>query len=301
MRATRFVITCLFLLFPALSATAMEPMNEAEMDSVQAQSGIAIALDNIQIYNHSGWAYEDTSLAANKIEFKDMASYMILDTRNPLTFRVMINPNDVAMMELTGQPSIWMEMNTNDFFFADKDMGSLHLSLRPPDGNRMGFIEEFALYVAPLGTQADFTGDGIAFQLEARSGLEEFRWDYNQADADEFRLGGVHMAGSFTDTDSIDTDPATWAPQGHFRIGNLNAYETTNPLGPGTFQIVQDETDPDYAFIRMNLPMEGSVRIEEIGMFADPENDGTFVQDDFGPMIVDGMRVDHFQMDIRTN
>ena len=314
-RTTMLVTAFLICLLPALS-NALEPMDDFAMDNVRAQSGIAIGLDNIQVYSHRGWAYEATSGGANKkISFENTSSYMILNTRNPLTFRVMQNPDGVAMLELTGQPSVWMEMNTNDFSFAGEDMGSLHLSLRPPDGDLMGFMEEFLLYVAPLGTQDGFTSDGIAFQLETRSGIEEFRWDYNKVDADEFRLGGVYMAGAFGAGTEL-ADPSLWDPTGRFRIGNLNAYENDSPLGPATFQVVPDpDAPPGYAILRLNMPMEGSFRIGEVGMYTiddqgpqpppgwpdEPaDNPVEFVADDFGPMTIDGMTIHHLQVDFKT-
>lgn len=316
MRASVFMIACLICFWPAASVLALEPMDEAAMDSVQAQSGIAIGIDNVQVYNYSGWGYEATSGDGNKrIEFGNTASYLILNSRNPLTFRVMQNPDGVAMMELTGQPSVWLEMNTNDFSFVDQDMGSLHLSLRPPEVGRMGFMEEFLLYVAPLGTQDDFTGDGLAFQLEARSGIEEFRWDYSDTEED-FWFSSAYMAGTFADNTEL-LAPANWDPQGHFRIGNLNAYESRD-MGPATFQIVPDEDDTlneGYARIRLNMPMEGSARVHEIGMNTIDDqgpqpppgwpdqpapNPIEFAADDFGPMIIDGMEIHHLQVDFKT-
>jgi len=311
MRAIGFLIGFLVFSLLALSAMALEPMGEAEMDSVQAQSGIAIGLDNIQVYRHSGWAYEATSGDPNKkIEFFDSASYLILNTRNPITFRVMQNPQGVAMMELTGQPSIWMDQNINAFSFAGADMGSLHTSLRPPTEERMGFMEEFLLYVAPHGVFFVDEGDGIAFQLELRSDLEELLWDYNKDEDDAFWLRGVQMAGTF------DEDGSN--PEGRFMIGNLNAYENDSDIGPATFQVVPDTEAPEgYAMLRFNLPMEGSFRIDEIGMYTEADqgpqaapdwesglqaedNEIEYSPDDFGPMIIDNMEVHHLQIDFRT-
>ena len=300
MRAIGFLIGFLVCSLLALSAMALEPMGEAEMDSVQAQSGIAIGLDNIQVYRQSGWAYEATSGGDNadankKIEFFDSASYLILNTRNPITFRVIQNPDGHAMMELTGQSSIWMEQNINAFSFAGEDMGSLHMSLRPPTEDRMGFMEEFLLYVAPHGVFFVDEGDGIAFQLELRSDLEELLWDYNKDEDDAFWLRGVQLADTFDE----EGNPG----DGRFMIGNLDAYDNGSAIDPATFQVVPDTEAPEgegYAMLRLNLPMEGSARIDEIGIYTDPDDDGTFAQDDFGPMVIDNMKVHHLQIDFRT-
>ena len=322
MRAAYFIIIAsLFCLLPALSATALQPMDDFAMDNVQAQSGIAIGLDNIQVYSHRGWAYEATDGGVNKkISFEDTVSYMILNTRNPITFRVMQNPAGVAMLELTGQPSIWLHMDTNDFTFAGQDMGSLHLRLRPPDGPLMGFMEEFLLYAAPLGTQDGFDGDGIAFQLETRSGIDELRWAYNTENDDSFWFKGVYMAGEF-DPGDIGNDtlgPDQWDPTGRFVIGNVDAYANDSLLGPATIQVIPDPDDlsnQGYAMLRLNLPMQGSTRIHEVGMYVvddqgptpppnwpEEPNPGNaeFIADDFGPIIIDNMRFDHLQVDFKT-
>lgn len=297
MRAIGFLTAFLVCFWLAPLAKAMEPMGEAEMDNVRAQSGIALGIENVQIYSQDGWGYRDTSGDATRtIEFFDAASYMFVDTRNPLTLRVMQNPDGKAMLEITGQPSIWMQEHINAFSFIDRDLGSLHTNLRPPDEEEghMGFMEEFLFYVAPHGVFVVDGGDGIAYQLELRSRVEEFLWDYNQEDDDAFWLRGVRMADTFDAEDN---------PVGRFMIGNLDAYENDSDIGPATFQVVPDTEAPEgegYAMLRLNLPMEGSARIDEIGIYTDPDDDGTFAQDDFGPMVIDNMKVHHLQIDFRT-
>ena len=299
MRAIGFFIALLVCFWVVPFAQALEPMGDAEMDSVHAQSGIALGIDNVQIYNQGGWAYKATSTSGTgnqTIEFYDTSSYMFVDTRNPLTLRVMQNPDGIAMLEITGQPSIWMQEHVNAFSFMDRDLGSLHTNLRPPNEteNLMGFMEEFVFYVAPHGVYFVDQGDGIAFQLELRSRVEEFLWDYNKGGDDAFWLRGVQMADTF----DVDGNPV-----GRFMIGNLDAYVNESEIGPATFQVIPDPADTTnegYAMLRLNLPMEGSLRIDEIGMYTDPEKDGTFAQDDFGPMMIDNMEVHHLQVDFRT-
>jgi len=310
MRAIGFLTAFLVCFWLAPLAKAMEPMGEAEMDNVRAQSGIALGIENVQIYSQDGWGYRDTSGDATRtIEFFDAASYMFVDTRNPLTLRVMQNPDGKAMLEITGQPSIWMQEHINAFSFIDRDLGSLHTNLRPPDEEEghMGFMEEFLFYVAPHGVFVVDGGDGIAYQLELRSRVEEFLWDYNQEDDDAFWLRGVRMADTFDAEDN---------PVGRFMIGNLDAYENDSDIGPATFQVLPDGEE-GHAMLRFNLPMEGSLRIDEIGMYSlvdegpqdapdwesneQPEDDAAeYEEDNFGPMMIDNMEVHHLQVDFRT-
>jgi len=300
----------LFWLVVALPqpAAALEPMSEASMDGVQAQSGIAVGLSNVGIYNATEqFYYEDTTDTGSKIVFANSTAIVRLDPDHPVYPLIIRTFKNIDGMPLVGfewygeddNPAlrVYLEMNTENIAFSGEDLGSLHIASPYPDGNRLGLMEEFALYAAPfnaLDNLENFNPDlhegdgGIGFQLETRTGLEEFRWDYNKQEDDEFYLRGLQMAGEFAET----------GPEGHFRIGYLAPYANDSEIGPATFQVLSDE---ESGFVRLNLPMEGSVRVDEIGMYTIDDNDNYVAPegDGFGPMIIDDMQVHHFQLDFR--
>ncbi|RJP37495.1 MAG: hypothetical protein C4548_14270 [Desulfobacteraceae bacterium] len=304
MRVTGLMMVCLICFMPVLlSAASLEPMSDAAMDGIVGQYGIAVGLDNVQIYSHGGWAYEATDGdGSRKIEFNDTASYLILDTNHPLAVQVFQNPDGVSMLGIIAlspddDPAleVFLLINTEDLVFCDEAMGSLHLRGLPrgPD-NPVGFMEEFALLLAPRGAQGVFEGDGMAFQLEFKSGIDELSWDYNKSADDQLRFGGVYMVGQFDDVDY--TNPANWDPQGRFAVGNLNPNGDGSDITAATFHVAQDT---EGAFVRLNLPMQGSIRMEEIEMYTDADNLGIYSPADFGPIIIDGMTAHHFQVDFR--
>jgi len=306
-----FLISAFFIsvLIP-FSSAALEPMSAADMDAVQAQSGIAVSLDNIGIYNSiTSFSYEDTTGTDSKIVFANTESLLRLDTDHPLTIRTLQNVDGMPLVafELLSpdgdEPALiaYLEMNTETLEFVGADLGSLHLNFRPPSVDLMGFMEEFALYAAPFGAldalhsynfdPALFDGDGgIGFQFETRSGIDEILWNYNRDEDNEFYLRGIQMFGGFD---------GEGAPEGRFLVGNLAPYDNDSDIGPAAFQVL---SDVDGGFVRFTLPMEGSARIDEIGMYTLDSGTGDYVApagDGFGPMIIDDMQVHHFQLDFR--
>lgn len=309
-----YLKACLLLvaLMVPMSVAALEPMSESGMDSVHAQSGIALGLDNVGIYNaRSGFSYEDTTVEGNTVVFETLKSLTHLETEHPFLIRILESQDGIPLVAfellspVEGDPalmaSLYVDMEGVEF--AGNSVGNLYFTGDPPTAELMGFMEEFALYLAPFNTldaldnfdPAVYIGDGgIGLQLDLRTGIKDFLWDYSLDETvdDEFYLRGIQMAGNF--------DDVTGDPVGRFRIGNLDTYDKVSNLGPATFQVL---SDAEGGYVRFNLPMEGSARIDEIGMYTLDEGTGNYVAPDgdgFGPMIIDDMQVHHFQLDFRT-
>lgn len=193
-------------------------------------------------------------------------------------------------------------IDVDDFSFREWDdsegcygdsqsMGSLHLSGLA--------LQEFAIYVTPISALehvygTDLRGSGIAFHFETRAKLDEFRWEYNDLD-DELRFAGTYFVGGFDEygmdgTGDVYEDPATWRPAQRFKIGNLNPRDREAAgFDPAiaTFGVVTDPADANRGYIQMQLPMQGSIRMEEV----------TFGDKNFGPNIIDNLHVHHLQVD----
>lgn len=273
------VLALIYLLLP-WGASAMEPLNEEEMDSVQGQSGIAMATSNATLYSEKrDWAYQDTSEDEEKMEYSDIVSFFQMHSLEPFTLQVFENEQEMILLALEAlaeeQEAAWdmdLSFDATGYVFAGHDLGSMHLE-------SMG-LEEFALYTTPSEALEGVDRSGVALQLDARASLDEFRWAYQNGEDNEeaLLLGGVHLAHSFDNGD----------PQGLFSIGELDPYNENGDMDPAMFQVRQDEEE--RVFVRMDLPMEGSLRVEDVEMGQ---------EDNLGPIHLEGMDVHHFQMDFK--
>lgn len=267
----------IFCLLP-LEVMGLEPMDEAEMDRVQGQSGIAMTMSDLNIYNENDYlAYEDTSAAGNRIEFADTASFYAYQSLAPTYLQVYTNQQDLVLvgLEVLAEDGQAMDMGTffqaENYTFSNQHLGSMDIEDLS--------LQEFALYLTPAEALDNVQGSGMAMQMEARSSLQEFRWNYQSGDGNDQAL----VLGQATVAQSFDQEGQ---PQGRFQIGELDARdENSGEINPALFQVRQDEND--QAFVRMNLPMQGSLRVEDVQMG----------DHDLGPIRVEGMQIHHLQMD----
>jgi len=294
-----FFFFFLLSIFSPATASLPLPMNDAELDDVRGQSGIAVAISDLKVYLFDdGLSIEDTT-DLNRIELRDAKLFIHLETNIPFTLRIYQNQWNYSMIALEAirypgidLPALEMDIDAhvNDFSFFDADtstaisLGSLHVTGFSPS--------EFGLYAAPLATMQHQAVSGIGFQLEARLNIEEFRWIYNE-DGEQLGFTDLYLANSFLAGDDY-TDPDTWIPDGRFAIGRIDprdddlGFDSTRPA-PATFHVVEDPLDAyNRSFLRVQLPMEGSLRI------AETELGGK----NFGPVIIDGFHAHHFQVDM---
>ena len=309
MRIAGILAICLFCVAPSLPpvhSAPLVPLDDAALDDVRGQSGIAFAIDGLKIYSFdTGFAIEDTTDNNTIILFDVMSGIDRLTTNLGITLRVYQNQHDYAMIALEAlrfegldMPAIEMDMRVDvmDFSFYDaagttSKLGSLHVAGFSPS--------EFALYAAPVGTIWQQAGSGVGFQVETRLEIEEFRWVYND-DAEELRIGGMHLVGSFQDNPLDDyTDPTSWIPDGRFAIGRIDPrehdpdplFDPANPAPASFHGLKADPADDPFerGFLRIQLPeTRGSLRIEEMELG----------DKNFGPVIIDGFRAHHLQVDL---
>lgn len=274
----RTLFVCLwFCLSLPTGIAAMTPADDADLDGVRAQSGLAIAAADVEIYSEkSYWAYADTTPDGSRIAFEDAAAFYRVAFSEPVFLRVFQNRKDLPIVGVEALANyrekaldIDMAASIDTFTFKDADFGSLYLSGVGP--------ETAAFYATPLGAHDGYPGNsGIGFQAETRSVLDEFEWTYNQEE-ERFFLGGLQLAGSF-DADNI--------PQGRFSIGDIDARdEHDGALAPASFQVLEDAEG--RGFVRMNLPMEGSIRVDDVEMGGHS----------LGPIMIEDMSVHHLEVD----
>ena len=280
MPAARISLTFfLFCLLLPLSAAALEPADDADLDSIKARSGIAIAVSDVELYGQKTYrAMADTTTDESRIALEDTAFYYRFNALEPVYLRVFQNQHGFAMAGLEAlaenDGAAWaqeMVVESEALVLDDHDLGSLHLADLSP--------EAFAVYTAPLGDNSDYSGEsGVAFQYETRTKMEEFRWQYNESGNDGvFSLGNAYAAREFDDAGN---------PKGLFAVGSMDPRnENGGEFEPATFRAHQD--DQGRPFMRMNMPMEGSIRIEEVEMGGH----------EIGPVRLEDMEIHHLEVD----
>lgn len=283
MPVLRIFLAAFLLLALSLSgAFAMEPMSEKEMAGMSAGSGIALALSDVKIYRHDPYlAYQDTGDGDNRMELGDTSSFYTFQSFAPIYVRVYENQDElmIAALEALGEDGKdamdkAVSVIADHYTFLSQELGGFRV-----DNHH---TRELALYLAPAD---QFDGlnnaDGLAFQLETRAGLDTFRWAYQdgQDSSEAFVLGNVDAAESF------DSDGN---PLGRFCIGDLNPRdENSGGTNPASLQVLKNQDG--NPFVRMNLPMAGSLRAEQVQMAGH----------DLGPVRIDGLRVHHLKVDFR--
>ena len=277
-----FVSLCLlcFSLLAAASAAAMEPMNEAEMEEVQAQSGIAFAAGNVRIYRQKEhFGYEDTSGNGGSIELAGITytdgngGPMRFHSPQPITFSIFDSHGGRPVAGISAPE--WEQdvaMDVADLYFCGENLGSLHVHGLEPTA--------FAVYAAPLDS-----GTGIGFQFETRADLEDLRWAYND-NGDALSFQGMQLAWYFGDDGDDPADPSTWQPEGRFIAGDLDMDGETGEFRPAEFRVAGD--DEGRALVRLDVNhLAGSLRMADVEMG----------DHNLGPVIVGGMDVHKLRVD----
>ena len=108
------------------------------------------------------------------------------------------------------------------------------------------------------------------WDLSTQIDVDRVAYTYNDT-GDAFTLNGVHLAAT---ADGDPADPSTWTFDGQFTIGDLDNGD------PAAFDVSTD-ADTGLTVVSLQLPMQGTVRIEEIN----------FGGQSFGPAAIDGLQI----------
>jgi hypothetical protein len=131
---------------------------------------------------------------------------------------------------------------------------------------------------------------GVDFELGLRMKTDAVTYNYNSTGSLTF--SGIYFANSFSgapeDPSSWTVNPPNLTTTDQFRVGDLaNSKPATIDfiLDPTT-----DTTSPRFesGFIALNLPMNGSIRVENIN----------FGGNDFGSLAIDGLKVEKLYIEI---
>ena len=281
------IMTAVLLLLSSLAQAELKKLDDQEMSGINAQAGISIAVNNATFYQqYSSISYHATdtnnSVALKNLQVSNGTGGSArfnsggVDVngdgiKSPVSIDVFTNPGGHAMVGLM-VPDWEQDLfyNVKDFEFCGKNLGKLEI------GDIK--IPSYYFYTGP------HAGAGFDIQFTLRMNVDNFKYIYNDAD-DNFNLQEIYLANDFTENaDDDPTDPSTWEPQGNFDLGDMNV-DGSSTYDPMTIDVVNP--DNDVAQVKMNMPMQGSIRIENVH----------FGSEDFGPVAIDGLKV--HKMDVR--
>ncbi len=286
------------LCFPVSAPAALESLDNAELDQVTGYAGISFAVKDVLIFQNIGnyryYASDGGYLSINNL-VSDVMKF------NPSTDMITgIIHMDVGVLDVaseddySGTPAAaikkgmlaigsdnWeqeISYHSDSFVFSNDivayDLGELFI----------GPIRKssWQYYTAPHGTGVDFEYD---FEMH----IDRLAYTYQPATALALAIDNLHIGQSFGADDP--SDPSLWNPDliGEFKIGDMfgdlaaNEYSRPGMIDAGVRQF---EPGGDFlGFVRLSLPMTGSIRFEK----------AEFGAVDFGPGAIDGIKA--YRMD----
>jgi hypothetical protein len=264
----------------------LRQLNDDTLETINAQAGISLAVSDLSVYHHLDRLY----YAGTDGGYLSLENITVHDGGNaPAKI-------DIGVADADGDGLI--EPLTLDAFTvsdaASPIDGQSLVRLAAPD-----WLQEKAYHIESVRIAGYETGlaydlgsldigpvhlpgfelyvgghsDGIDFQLGAGLQIDQLRLTTNTA-GDALEATGIRFAESFS---GAPEDPASWAGQGNFTVGDLFSG------APATFDVggVTLDDGSQAAVVALALPMTGSLRMENINL------NGS----DFGPVAIDGIQV----------
>lgn len=286
----RILIYLFTLLALPLCAFGLEPLSERQMKGTTAQAGIDIAMGDVALYQSvDAFRLCDTTEPFDPdayIEFQNIESFTTLE----VGVSDVNNDGNIGFLTLDmgtdtdGKP--WLYLTGSDLDLR-KNVSIGNISFR---GNSIGSaaIDTFSMpsFHFTLGAH----GSGVDMEFGAQVTIDQLTYrdtTHVTNEPDTLAFTGITFAGSFTKENPADdlTDTTTWQATGEFTLGDI---ASGNPM---TLDVAADDNEyltilgtdgqpipnPRYGtgFIALNVPMEGSVRVEhmkvegaDIGAFA---------------------------------
>ena len=270
------LLICFFLVFALVNSAnaSLKRMKSRELDAVRAQAGISIGLSNATFYDEfDRFTIHDSDTNVNSTDSLVLEDMTIGDgqgwgysfsTNSPLEINMIeYDPTwGGTYIALKIACTDW-EQNINyridNIKFCNKDLGSLEIG--------QVLMPSFELQIAP-----PFDDDsGIYFKYARELEIENIKYNYNNDD-DKLSFQNLQMAQSFS---GDPANPDSWSAQGKFKTGDMDGEGMSSFA---KFNIIEEN---DLQKIRLNLPMQGSIRIKDIKT---PDQD-------FGPIVLDGIKV----------
>lgn len=245
------------------------PLSDSDLDSVSAQNGVYMMVDNLQLdYSIDSLTIYDSD-SVGTIEFRE-----VLSVNN--VFETDSKPMTLDVGQVAGQTYVRSEVLdwTQDYSI---DIGSLYFCGYDLGGIRIGDIEKPSSYWYIGGHTS---GLDFEYGLEAHIGTI----DYHYAVANSLSFNGIHLVESVSGDpsdpdDSIDNSGDPWSYSGMFVIGDVSSGK------PATADIGFSSAE-SAVVMRYQVPMNGALRIEDV----------SFGGSDFGPCAIDGITIHRMEV-----
>ena len=271
-----------YLLIPIIlvlttSAFSLESLSRDQMKQAVGRAGIDIAITNAvteTYFEHITFSSPDIEPITHYMRFNGLHMVTTLNTGGTdvggdgmlnhfsLDVGLYAPTNQVMLFAKSPDLSIVNDITVDSIDFCEKNIGGLTV-----DDFK---LSSFHLIAGPHDEC------GVDFELGMRTRVESLVWQYgeNQAIGDDLalKLTGICFAESFDENNN-------YAAEGEFQVGDLAHGK------PATFDVGSDGT---RAFVAVNLPLQGSVRIDNITM------GGT----DFGAFTLDGIEAEKLYIEI---
>ncbi|MFA6009992.1 MAG: hypothetical protein WC799_08405 [Desulfobacteraceae bacterium] len=291
--ASILVMTNLFFL--TAQGFCLAPLGPGQMKAATAQAGIHIAITDVNTefyFTHVTFLNPDDTSQSQYIAFNGLhvLNHLQTDmtdadgnvTDNSITVDVGVKNNE--LMAIIDSPgfNFTTDMTVSYIDYCGTYIGSLSVEDTA--------LSMFHLYLGP------HAGGGVDFELGLRARAAQFSYAYNTTDSLDY--SGITLADVFYETP--ENDPATWSPTGVFKIGNVDGGNpATMDFAPDTTAAwaftdsdraayTVDNTRYNTGYIALSLPMNGSLRIDNI----------TFGGDDTGAFVMDGINARTFTVEI---
>jgi hypothetical protein len=312
---TGLIILCMLFVSPA--ASGMTALGDGDLAACHAGSGVSLGVSGTAQINVGSFFYQDTDYNIlspgykNRIELQNIVSSYSISTLsgNPITIDVGSNSAGHAYVDIHDPSPITFAFSANlhfdeyypgatnlqnyDQYYYDPVL-DIHDHMTDYIVHDLGTIEVSDIVSTENNLLIGAHG-GLDFYYEAKidigssSGIGTgFHYKYNATNAlDALEFNGIHLCE--TATGDLEGYPSTWTYSGPFKIGNAD--------GPAQVDIGTSTSPGGVTTLLLNLPMEGSIRVEDVIFGTDSGNNPVH----FGPLALDGINVHHLAIQINPN
>ena len=301
------IILIFILLLPLVSTATLQPLENAELDEVTGQSGITLAVKNVQIFQNIGLygynASDNGFLAFGNLQSDVMKYNFGTEDMSTGVMYMDAGVNEVASADWdfgtaptavnkgmfgVSAPNWDQEVSymAESFIFSDGtdayDLGQILLGqIRQPS---------WKYFVAPHGES------GVDFEFGAEMHIDTLAYFYGTDSSNnclKLAFENIHIGQSFGFGTAGDdpADPSSWKSDiGEFKVGDIfgdldnNVHSRPAQIDAGVCNF--DFCDDPLGAYRLRLPINGSIRFENA------ELGGT----DFGPGAIDGINAYRFDV-----
>lgn len=266
---------------------SLESLTSDQMKQTVARSGVDVAINNAVTENYlqsvsllnfgadDDYDPGDPYLSFNGVHIISSLNTGGTDMNTDGSFNHLSIDYGSVTLGSVNQAMIFLDcldLNySTDTIVDDIDFFGTHIGNMLIDNST---LSSFHLYMGPHAST------GIDFELGLRMKTDRVVYNYNSTDSLTF--SGIHIGRGFS---GAPEDPLTWnaltSPTDQFMIGDIDKRT------PATIDFISENSDRQ-GFVALNLPMSGSIRVENIN----------FGGNNFGSLAIDGLKAEKLYIEI---